>query len=155
MQTATVGEAQTWATDRPDELSPAMAALGLLRLWRCATASEPYFGPGSFWTPSRAYAGWFARWKAATYPEHRSLAVYRAELRVADAAVLDLRRHLGRWIEPAATGAAVLAKADRLAARGVEWVLTTGDDPLGDEGAWTEAIYIGSGSVAAVRATPA
>lgn len=157
MQGVGIGEAKTWETERPDELGADLATCPRrFRLWRCAEVERPHFGRGSFWTPTRAYAEWFARWKAATYPELRPLGVYGADLRVADAAVIDLRRHLGGRGGLAlpfdVSGAAVLAEADRLARRGIEWVLTSGDDPLGDEGAWwSEAIYVGSDSVEAVR----
>lgn len=157
MAPTTIVDAKTWEEERQEELSAGLALRPRgFRLWRCAPAESPYFGRRSFWTPSREYAEWFARWKGETYPELRPLGVYCADLRVPDAAVIDLRHHLtGRAETSAVLDAvapdAVLAEADRLAKRGIEWVLTSGDDPLASEETpnWSEAIYVGEGAVSA------
>jgi hypothetical protein len=119
-----------------------------LRLWRVTAAADPYLGPRSFWTPSPRFAGWFARWKAEVYPELCPLAVFRADLRFEEGAVLDRRHHIAGASASVdeVTPDDVLAEADQLAERGVEWVLLSGgrDSPgWSDEGdCWSEAIRV-------------
>jgi hypothetical protein len=51
-------------------------------LYRAATAIEPYFGRGSYWTASLPFAWRFCRWLVDTYGgEH---AVYEATVELAD-----------------------------------------------------------------------
>lgn len=161
MQATAIGEAKTWASERPAELAGIAEDPHRLRLWRCAQIDDPYFGRGSHWTPHRPYSEWRAREEARLYPHLPPLAVFRADVVVFDAAIIDLRHHVGGRINsnrPLPTygrSDAVVTAADRLTRRGVEWVLLSGDLLLtDDQPEWTEAVYIGPESVEAVRAEP-
>jgi hypothetical protein len=129
-----------------------------LRLWRCVEVADPYLGPGSFWTPRRSHAEWFTRWKARAYPELGGFRVYRADLSIIEEAVIDRRHHLAGGaagagvIADAAGAAAVVAEADRLAERGIEWVLLSADPSAPgwtEDDLWSEAVYVGRGVVPA------
>jgi hypothetical protein len=156
---AGIAEAKTWEAERPDELGAGIAVRDRHRLWRCASGDDPYFGRGSHWTPHRSYAEWLADHEASAYPKVPRRELFRADVLIPDAALLDLRHHvegrvrLNRPLPVYGRSDAVLTAARHLARRGVEWVFLSGDLPLADgEPEWTEAIYVGTGSVEAAPA---
>ncbi|MFC5140303.1 hypothetical protein ACFPK1_18835 [Actinomycetospora rhizophila] len=62
-------------------------------LWRATSIDAPYFGRGSFWTPSRARAEWYT-----TTPGFGGPKLYRTEV-PDSASILDLRRDPWRVLD--------------------------------------------------------
>lgn len=127
-----------------------------MRLWRYATAVNPYFGHRSYWALDREFAESFARWNAQMQvQQHLDIASGAGERRLystdvcLDGTVQDLR---GVSLAVDFTPQEIESGIPLLLERGILWVLWY---ELPWEGRrWAQAIYIGSTPVPAVTADP-
>jgi hypothetical protein len=86
-----------------------------MTLYRAATATDPHFGKGSYWSPSEHFARRFAVWLDETFSTTRGMnVVYRAEVDV----IASLDFPFGVWV----SSSAVTERVDVFAAAGYRWV---------------------------------
>jgi hypothetical protein len=128
-----------------------------MRFYRAAPSVNPWFAFGSFWTPDKAFAEWFAKWLTNPDPIYVALKAVREPLKdpdevaiyVADVDDGDVVQLFppGGVLELAPER--VLGHAYKYMARGVQWLLF--HEGFVEGRLWVSAIYIGSEPVPAER----